>query len=90
MLTMRILPSSCRVKKRVCRAYSEVIDGNSRNTACVSCKLCDIAQLLQIPQDTGEVTGATHQHVMDVRHSQACHWIYVAVQRLKTQSPGLI
>lgn len=66
--------------------YSEVVDSQCRDGGHVSGQLGDVAQLLQVPQDAGEVTGAAHYHAVGLRHSQARHGSYVTVQRLQTRA----
>lgn len=48
----------------------------------MSRELGDVAQLLQVPQDAGEVAGAAHDHTVGLGHGQAGHSLRVAVQRL--------
>lgn len=48
----------------------------------MSAQLSDVAELLHIPQDTGEVTRSAHDHVVELGRSQARHRIRVTVQQL--------
>lgn len=63
-------------------AHGEVVERQGRDGGRVSRQLGDVAQLLQVPQDAGEVAGAAHDHAVHLGHSQARHGVRVTVQRL--------
>lgn len=59
--------------------HSQVIDGQWGDAGRVSGQLGDVAEILHIPQDTGEVTRSTYDQVVDLGRGQARHRIRVTV-----------
>lgn len=71
------------------RAHGDVVERQGRDGGRVARQLGDVAQLLQVPQDAGEVAGAAHDDAVHLGHSQARHGVRVTVQRLVGEdSPG--